>query len=456
MSEEPKEIKPSPDSPSPSPKRRDESRGDIASPPNRPSPEAQPNSPVTKPKLTARISDFFARVRNIVLSMGTIALVIAIAWVLWSETRNPIVYIEPFEVPESINKTGYSGVFMARCLIDNMTKIRIDANTSMASHRIALGDQTAFGDVRVSGTTISLASVVQYLQSISGKSHKVTGDLTALGDQIELTVRIVGEKPKTIHGKPAELDSMLLSAAEYVMEGLQPVLLANYLFEKKRSDDAIETIKLALSNSPPSDPGRAYTLWGWIYFEREDFEGSAAMFRRAVERDSKAGYAYTGWGDALGSLGKLKEATEKYRRALELQANDSHTVGKLMDAYRRLSDWKGVIDCAKRATKLDPDNITVYFYWGEALSKQGKDGEAVDKYETGGELIDRVFVTHPEADKRFFLENCNLWVYSLIRVGRYKEAIDRCDIVLKVCPGEETFLKYKAMALHHLKSQQSQ
>jgi Tfp pilus assembly protein PilF len=453
MSNEQKEIQQLPvENSFDGPKQNDESGGGPASAPNQVSREAQLTGPVTRPTLTARISDFFSKARTIVLSIGTIVLVISICLVLFSEIRTPTVYIESFEVPDTLNKKGYSGLFLARGLIDNIIKIRTDASTWMEKKPISLGGQPALADVKVSGTTISLASLVQYLQATVGNSFKVTGDLVTLDDQVELTVRVVGRQPKTIRGPSKKLDKLLLSAAEHVMKDIEPVIFANYLDKGKRTQEAVETIKYVLRTSSRADVGRAYALWGWILADAKDFEAAATKFCRAAERDPKAAYPYEGWGWVLDELKKPNDAVKKYQKAIDLDPNSWRSFNNLCAICLNQGKLDESIAYAKRGLKLNPQEESLYYNWGLALSMQGHYKEALEKYETGFEIHNDSLSKNP-----FFMRDYvgmhQWWIYSLIKVGRYSDAIDKCEWALRFNPKEENLQTYKGFALRELARQ---
>ena len=407
--------------------------------------------PVIKESPKPGISDFFSKARTIVFSIGTILLIIFLCWVGAKEIRTPTVYIEPFGVPDSFSTKGYSGSFLARRLIDNITKIRNDARLSLQKHllRCSLGEQMPLPDVKISGTTVSLASVIQYLQATAHKSFKVTGDLLNLGEEIELTVRVMEKNPVTLRGQSKDFDSLLLSAAERVMKDFDPVTLGYYLYQKKRTQEALETINSTLHTLPVAQRGRAYALWGWILVDEKNFDAAASKFRTAAERDPKDDYLSLCLGWILYNFGKSDDAAEKFLEAKRLNPNSIDALYNLSVISEQKKDWVEAVKYIQEGLKINPDEAGLYYVWGVVLSRQGDHKQAVKKFKTGFE-IDNNIGNLAEQDS-FVIDNYvnfhTYWVDSLFRTGSYSDVVDRCDWALKLRDKDEILLGYRGCAL---------
>jgi tetratricopeptide (TPR) repeat protein len=394
-----------------------------------------------------RISSAFAAARTVALSLAAIALLLGLAWVIYHESTTPIVYVSPFEVPESISKMGYSGSVLARRLTDNLTHIQLKANTSMEKQRISSGLRSGVLDFQVLATGISFNNLVQYLQTnVVGSASNIAGELVARGDRVLITVRVAGREPKTTEGPLKAIDQLLLSAAEHIARDIEPVVLANYLYETKRTEQALDAIRFAIHTPPRSDDGRAYSLWGWILTDSKNFAGAVSKFQQAAMRDPKAAHPHVGLCWTLGELAKRDQAAMACQKAAELNPRDVSALNNWSVALLRQGRLDEAIKRAKQVLEIDAEEAAAYYNWGIALAQQNQYEEAVSKFEVGFEIHDHD-IAGDQFMKRDYGGLHEWWSYALIMLKRYEEAVQKCEWVISRDLANERVYAYKGVAL---------
>lgn len=264
-------------------------------------------------------------------------LILFVAYIAYKEDSR---LVEPFEVPQELEKQGYTGRAIANKLIDQINLIRAIAPSPMAreagsSLQAPIPSTSPDSPIiTVQGVGISPHALSRYIKELFGQDQApIIGEVFFQSNQLYVTVRVRGKLAKTIPAELKNLDGALRKAAEQISIYIQPFFLASYLNYCEKKDAALETIQLMLPHDLVHDESSlAYRLWGSIKTLLSRLWGTPRY-------DSRA---YTLWGLILQKQGKYEEAIGKYQIAI----------------------------------KIDPQLAVAYTYWANVLKNQGKHNEA--------------------------------------------------------------------------------
>ena len=335
-----------------------------------------------------RLPDQLDIIRRIIISVLVIGLFIFFCVFFCREFNTKTVVIEPFEVPRELQERGYTGRALVNKLLDQIEIVKEAATAPREAWELVtvggfldVGEFVTVGEfldvvelvtvvefvtvdavpsmeVQVAGVGISLNSVKEFF---GHSPTRIVGEVTLQGDQgrLYLTTRVIGKPAKTISGTLANLEPALLEAAEHIYKCTYPFVLAHYLwYLGDRQEDSLEIIQYCLRNDPPEDDHFAYALWGIILYDREDYDGAIAKYKKAIELDPKYALAYYNRGIAYSDLGQLERAIEDYDKAIELNPKYAAAYYNLGLAYRDSGQPDQAIEAFQQVVELnDPELI---------------------------------------------------------------------------------------------------
>jgi hypothetical protein len=219
------------------------------------------------------------------------------------------VIVEAFESPPGLAARGISGTVVAGGLLDELTRLQDATRTSAASKRDLSSAWAHEVKVSVPESGISLGEISQLLKARFGNDLHIGGDLVEKeGGALALTVRGGGVQAKTFTAAATDLDSLIVSAAQYVYAESQPVLWAIYLEGDARDAEELEFIKSIYARSKPED--RPYLL--------------------------------NSWGNVIGNLGgSQRQSLNLYEQAIKLKPDYWVARSNLMGPFVWLGDEEG-------------------------------------------------------------------------------------------------------------------
>ena len=242
-------------------------------------------------------------------------------------------------------------------------------------------------------------------------------------------------------GKVADIDAVLASLAEQVMDVVDPFVLGAYCgmremnaCKSKPSCDYSTAIsqfkrtidKIDMSNFDEEGRKRgywAYLGWSITYGLSKNYAEEVKKLEWAIRYNPTAP-AYNRWGAALRNLGESPEkALEKYRKAVELDPKNAYAYegwGVLL--YDR-KDYADAILKYRKAVELDPKNVDAYYNWGKALGALGEQENAIVKYHKAAELNPKYAPPYVG------------WGNALVSLRKYnEEAIEQFHIAVLLDP----------------------
>jgi tetratricopeptide (TPR) repeat protein len=153
-----------------------------------------------------------------------------------------------------------------------------------------------------------------------------------------------------------------------------------------------------------SDPAQGRFSNGNELFEKGDFDGAIAEYRRALEFKPDEAIFHNNLANALSRKGDLDGAILEYRRAIELKADFAGAHSDLGDALRRKGDMDGAESEFRRAVELQPRNATAHSNLGGFLAHKGDLDGAIAEFRLALELQPNLAEAHSNLGKAFRLK----------------------------------------------------
>ena len=327
----------------------------------------------------------FSLLRHTTIDLVVLLLILVIGYGI---IRTDPILVEPFEVPESFKRQGYTGRTVANKLIDQVNLIAYKASTAMKRKEFAAAWFQEKLQIEVSGSGISFTSFKQHIRGLfRWKTTKVCGEVVLLdekGKNQKITIRVIGKPAKIITGSRCNLERTMLKAAEHIHKYTQPFILASYYHsiddtpEKKR---CLETIRHILRTDPEDDDHWAQNLWGVVLYEQQDYEGAIAKYSKAIAMDSKCAFAYSNWGLCLYRQEKYEDALAMHKRAIELDAKYASAHSNLGMVLDKMGRYQEAIAAFEEAVAINSEFANAYLNWGLCFHNQKKYDKAIDKYQ---------------------------------------------------------------------------
>lgn len=257
------------------------------------------------------------------LSLAFIVLVIAtgFAAAIWQATHADGLVIEAFNVPGSMAQSGLSGSVVANKLLDKLTAMQNQTDSSRAPASFA-NDWANQITVQIPDTGISLGQVVRFLDDWLGHQMHLSGDVYDDAGTIKLTVRIDDDPGQIFSGKPADLDTIVTRAAEAIYARAQPYRYAVFLSGHGRfaeSKHALEQLKDA--------PSRVDAMWAYLGDAillnwKGDLDASRADLAQSLKIDPNFANPIVAGGYIDSLLGHEEDEYRDDVRALQLMNGD--------------------------------------------------------------------------------------------------------------------------------------
>ena len=292
-----------------------------------------------------------------------VALACIIGAVVWNAAHANSLLIEAFSVPPDMDQQGLNGQTLAKQLLDQITVMN-DVNNSYRSIKSYSNNWDNQVQVEIPETGISVNEAYQFLRNWLGHDTRITGEIRHTATGIALTVRSGDEAGATFAGTEADLDTLVVRAAEHVFSQTQLYRYAGYLRRHNRYDEA-RTIYAQLTES--ADPEER--AWAWngiatvdnrqipdVRVQRLDMDRAFAAYP-----DFAFGYTYAASVDSLLSWPEAELADRRRGDQLLSESADSHVRSDWIDALRLwghmsmaalLGDYQGAVTLGRSNVTL--------------------------------------------------------------------------------------------------------
>jgi tetratricopeptide (TPR) repeat protein len=296
------------------------------------------------------ISDVLKLAFELAVALLFLGIVFAIGVALWSAAHENGLVIDAFKVPPDLAAQGLSGDAVANALLDRLTAMQNDTDSSRAPSSYAK-DWGNDIKVEIPDTGISIGEAYRLLVQWLGHQTHITGEVYHTAKGLALTARVAGDPGSRFEGN--DFDTLVNQAAESVYRQTQPFRYAVYIASSHQNiADAYPRVSAVLQDlaehGPASERPWAYTFWANAAEITGDMNLTLARARKAVALDPDLPLVQSNLANYAEAAGHDEEA---YAAALALQRTLSGRGARLIiaraaDAYRheapaQLAEQKG-------------------------------------------------------------------------------------------------------------------
>ncbi len=221
-----------------------------------------------------------------------LALVGAIAIMVWSAAQADGLIVESFAVPPDLAARGLTGQVVASRMLDRLS----DLQAATSSVRSARSYANNWGDdlkVEIPETGVSLGEAWRFLRGWLGHETHIRGEVFRTDSGIAMTARSGGASSPTFSGPASDLDALVEKAAEHVYSVTQPYRYAWFLRTHGHAAEAKAVYRQLIQDS---DPVEQHWAWHGLAIIASSNEGkyhqSQAYDRKALALYGAAPVAY--------------------------------------------------------------------------------------------------------------------------------------------------------------------
>lgn len=318
---------------------------------------------------------------TLVLKLGTLLLVGLLLMFFVRLFQQQGYTLEPFSVPDSLQKSGLNGTIIARQVQDEVVKIKETAHSIKEDSLKLIGNNQPEIDLSVMGVGLSLRTISYHLRDILGyKNQLIQGEIVRIDQQFNLTMRMT-DYPPLYYSEDFEEDKeyeaiqrLLRRGGEAILTNTDPYRLAICFFREKKYDESVELIRHIIKERP-EEVHWAYIAWGNVLEAQNKYEEATQRFRRATEIKPDFALAYIRLGWTLDRLGKREEAEKMVEKAANL---DTKRPERLLDyawMLHRHQNYEAADSAFRKASVLYSEEPAVWMSWVDSkLSRNDMEG----------------------------------------------------------------------------------
>lgn len=188
---------------------------------------------------------------------------------------------------------------------------------------------------------------------------------------------------------------------------------------------AMELFREILAENPTV--ADAYLGIGGIYEREGKLEDAEPAYARAARLEPRNFDAQISHGRVLAALKRYLEAIRAYHRALSIQPESFGANLGMAETYLLLGDPNGALAFAEKAVAIEKGNGAARLAFGNALLGVGRNGEAIEQFETALEL------TEPTPELLLAL------VKAYGEEKRYEEAANTALVLVRLAPSANAY-----------------
>lgn len=313
--------------------------------------------------------------RKIVLDILVMLLVMSLIVFLVITSFRQKILILPVEIPEKLERAGYTPAFFTEKILDRIGYIKRTASSYYKNNDIAL--TTADENVEVVDNLVSNTPLEGFkgmiMDFVNRNQRKAYGKVMAVDDQLQITFRIDGIPPVMVQQR--DVDSIIIATAEYIMEEIDPYSLSAFYFQTGKYEKCLPLVQRLLNDNKSEYRYLAFHIRGNVYIEmgnyyqnervdtstrwlgRDYFIYAKAIIDSAIATNKLRSpwLTYNSMGALYHNRGIYDTAKIWYRRSMIANlsgANAYHNYGNIM-----LGEF--IEDSVKYASYLD--SAVVYF-----------------------------------------------------------------------------------------------
>lgn len=222
-------------------------------------------------------------VRDGALVAGLVAVLIGIAALLYSASKDRSVVMQAWSLAPGLEEQGLTGGTVAADLVGRIGQMQREAeDSSFVASIDTLEDGEDALKLEIPSTGVSIGDVETWLRQRLGRRTTINGSIRQTDDRLVLTVRVSGRPGETFTGVSDNLPELMRQAAETVMRQTQPLRYADFLSAAGRLDEARSVLVPMTSQGSAEDRASAFASLGQVFQRSGDVVTGETIGRHAV------------------------------------------------------------------------------------------------------------------------------------------------------------------------------
>lgn len=343
------------------------------------------------------------RLLNFILKGVVLILIIILLHAIYKGLNQDGYIVQSLQVPKSFVDNGYNGYVVANRIQDEIIKIKASARSSRNDSMQVVANSNNDLRMDVMGIGVSSKSLTYHLKDLLGIETKtIGGDLTQLGNMLNLTLRIDGFPTKHITEPydPNEpnigFENIIKNASEHVLSCIDPYYLALKRIREEKYQEAKSILRDIITNHP-EDEKWAYLAWGTMKKKLQEKEAAIEFYNQSLEVDPTFVNANQSLAWIYFTDRDYDAAIPYFKKCLKKEDKNFGANNGIAMSYVELGDFDKAEFHYKRNLKNFPDMIWAYGNYGGYLLNHKKDTLGfINLYKEAGQSIkqkDEYFVS---------------------------------------------------------------
>jgi tetratricopeptide (TPR) repeat protein len=220
-----------------------------------------------------RLDDFSNKVatyRKILLNFFVMVVVLYLIIFLVATSFQKKLLVLPVDIPDKLKREGYSPEFFTQKIVERIEFIKQSASDYYSNNDIELmmnDDNIEIVNTLLDNTPLE-GFKSMFIDFVNRNQEKAIGKVRDLNDKVQITYRIGNKTPVVV--EKSTTDSLIYTAAEYIMEEVNPYYLSAYYFKSKEYDKCLRLVQKLLNSSDTKYKYLAFHIRGNVYINLAD------------------------------------------------------------------------------------------------------------------------------------------------------------------------------------------
>ncbi|MEL6923042.1 MAG: tetratricopeptide repeat protein [Bacteroidota bacterium] len=307
---------------------------------------------------TTRLERWSSTFFHLFIRSAIVLALITLLYLVYRGYQDDRYLIQDFHVPVAFEESGVDGTVLSRKIQDEVRRLKEEIFVAKKDTVELEATDAPDLQVDVMGVGLSVNSITYHVKNLFGKkSNIITGELVEMQDQLELTMRMTGYKPK-VHRVPCgqnklgAFDSLLTLAALGLLEITDPYRTIVYYIDNKKHQQALQWVNWMVSQ--PTDREWGYVAWGQLLSDQNRLNESNEMYRKAlaIKPGFTAARKYLAWNEFTQR--NYQEALKQFEICRKHDADDQNALNGHASTLRMLTRYEEALDIYDQLIEKDP------------------------------------------------------------------------------------------------------
>jgi tetratricopeptide (TPR) repeat protein len=328
------------------------------------------------PDALSSLAHVSATIFALTASIVLIATLAALLYAIVRELRRDTLFVDPIDVPRSLDARGYSPAVVAERVLDALSALRRTAPTIEALRGVEAGATVVDLHLPQRWSLRNAARGIHRMLRIP-ETH-IGGEITREDGCYELTLRRREQADASIVGvhRSADIAALLALGAEDLLRMIDPWVLAQHYFAEESRDRQAQfprtmaMLEHMLEHSGAAERPWAQNMQGICLMQQERLEEAIESFASAAAAGPQLAFVRENWADALDRMGRFDEARKHRLRALEIPGRSASLVADNAISASLLHRHDRALALARRALALAPQDSRAWSAWSYVLFRR--------------------------------------------------------------------------------------